>query len=174
MSSPSLTGDGAQIQRTVNLAGAASASLSYSIVETGLDASDNSITVSFSRDGVNFVQVDLIDNATNTVGTRTIDLSLFGTGPFTANAAIRFVASSFEAGDSVNIDNLVVNFTTVSVATGVDTLNGGLGDDTYPFAVGDGNDVINEGVSATSGGAADRISILAPSTGIDPETGCRS
>ena len=31
----------------------------------------------------------------------------FGTGPFTANAAIRFVASSLEAGDSVNIDNLV-------------------------------------------------------------------
>ncbi|MBR1266089.1 hypothetical protein JQ629_01040 [Bradyrhizobium sp. AUGA SZCCT0222] len=166
-----VTGDGAQIQRTVNLAGAATASLSYSIVENGLDASDDSIAVSFSRDGVNFVQVDLIDSATNNVPTRTIDLSLFGTGPFTANAAIRFVASSFEAGDSVNIDNLVVNFTSVSVATGVDTLNGGLGDDTYSFSLGDGNDVINEGVSATSGGAADRISILAPSTGIDPVTG---
>ena len=36
---------------------------------------------------------------------------------------------------------------------------------------GDGNDVINEGVSATSGGAADRISILAPTTGTDPLTG---
>ena len=52
--------------------------------------------------------------------------------------------------------------------TGVDTLNGGLGNDTYSFTLGDGNDVINEGVSATSGGAADRISILAPITGIDP------
>ena len=52
----------------------------------------------------------------------------------------------------------------------MDTLNGGLGDDTYSFTLGDGNDVINEAVNATSGGAADRISILAPSTGTDPET----
>ena len=40
--------DGAQIQRTVNLAGATAATLSYSIAETGLDASDDSITVFFS------------------------------------------------------------------------------------------------------------------------------
>ena len=110
-----VTGDGAQIQRTVNLANAATASLSYSINELGLDASDNSITVFFSRDGVNFVQVDEIISTTNTVAHRNIDLTLVGTGPFTANAAIRFVASSFEAGDSVNIDNLVVNFTTVTI-----------------------------------------------------------
>ncbi len=58
-----------------------------------------------------------------------------------------------------------------SLNTGVDTLNGGLGDDTYSFGLGDGNDVINEAVNATSGGSADRISILAPSTGTDPETG---
>ena len=56
----------------------------------------------------------------------------------------------------------------------MDTLNGGLGDDTYSFILGDGNDIINEAVNATSGGTADRISILAPSTGIDPATGCRS
>ena len=103
--------------------------------------------------------------------TRTIDLTLFGTGPFTANAAIRFVASSLETGDSVNIDNLTFNFTNPALNTGVDTLNGGLGDDTYSFSLGDGNDVINEAVNATSGGTADRISILAPSTGTDPETG---
>ena len=125
----------------------------------------------FSRDGTNFVQVDLINDATNTVATRTIDLTLFGSGPFTANAAIRFVASSLETGDSVNIDNLTFNFTSSAINTGVDTLNGGLGDDTYSFTLGDGNDVINEGVSATSGGTADRISILAPITGTDLETG---
>ena len=57
----------------------------------------------------------------------------------------------------------------------MDTLNGGLGDDTYSFTLGDGNDVINEGVIATSGGTADRISILAPShrdRSVDPA--CRS
>ena len=71
--------------------------------------------------------------------------------------------------ENVEIDNLVINFTTVTASAGVDTLNGGLGDDTYSFILGDGNDIINEGVNATSGGTADRISILAPSTGIDPE-----
>ncbi len=124
-----VTGDGAQIQRTVNLAGAATASLSYSIVETGLDAgADNdSVTVFFSRDGTNFVQVDQITSTTNTpAAPRNIDLTQFGTGPFTANAAIRFVASSLEAGDTVAIDNLVVNFTTVTTTPAGDTLNGGL------------------------------------------------
>ncbi len=164
-----LTGDGAQIQRTVNLAGATTASLGYSINEIGLDAgTDNdNVTVFFSRDGTNFVQVDQITSTTN-VANRSIDLTSVGTGPFTANAAIRFVASTFEAGDSVSIDNLVVNFTTVSVNTAVDTLNGGVGDDTYSVTLGDGNDVINE---LANEGAADRISILAPSTGTDPETG---
>ncbi|TCR68507.1 peroxidase family protein [Bosea sp. BK604] len=156
--------DGAQIQRTVNLAGATAATLTYSIVETGLDLGDDTVTVFFSRDGTTFVQVDLINDATNTVPLRTIDLSLFGTGPFTANAAIRFVASSLEAGDSVNIDTLTINFTNPALNTGVDTLNGGLGDDTYAFALGDGNDVINE---LANEGAQDRISILAPATGVD-------
>ena len=44
--------------------------------------------------------------------------------------------------------------------TGVDTLNGGLGDDTYSFTLGDGNDVINEAVNATSGGRPIGLSIL--------------
>ena len=48
---PAASFDGAQIQRTVNLAGVTAATLSYSIAETGLDASDDSITVFFSRDG---------------------------------------------------------------------------------------------------------------------------
>ena len=87
------------------------------------------------------------------------------TGPFAANAAIRFVASAMnEANDIVSIDNFVVNF------SAIETLNGGLGDDTYSFNVGDGVDIINEPVNATSGGTADRISILSPTT-IDPVTG---
>ena len=45
----------------------------------------------------------------------------------------------------------------------------GSGDDTYSFSLGDGNDTINEAVNATSGGAADRISILSPP--VDPLTG---
>lgn len=145
--------NGAQIQRSVDLAGATAATLSYSIVETGLDAGDDTISVFFSRDGVTFVQVDTINDGTNTVPTRTIDLSLFGTGPFTANAAIRFVASSLEAGDSVNIDSLTINATG---NFGVDTINGDAGDDTVIWNANasgatDGRDIVNGGTEGAAG-----------------------
>ena len=42
---------------------------------------------------------------------------------------------------------------------GNDVLNGGLGNDTYMFGLADGQDTVNEPVSATSGGTADRIVI---------------
>ena len=48
-----------------------------------------------------------------------------------------------------------------------ETLNGGNGNDTYSFTLGDGNDIINE---LANGGTADLISILVPSQ-IDPVTG---
>jgi len=155
--------NGAQIQRTVPLAGATGATLSYSVLATGLDAgTDNdAVTVFFSRDGSTFVQVDVINSASlNTP--RNIDLSLFGTGPFTANAVVRFVATSLETGESVNIDGLTINAT--GSFGGTDTLNGGAGDDTYSFVLGDGNDIINE---LANEGASDRISILAPATAVD-------
>ena len=77
------------------------------------------------------------------------------------------VASSLEAGENVNIDNLSVAFVNPALNTGSDTLNGGDGDDTYSFTLGDGNDIINE---AGNDGLLDRISILAPNA-IDPVTG---
>ncbi|MCK1690221.1 M10 family metallopeptidase C-terminal domain-containing protein [Bradyrhizobium sp. 145] len=148
--------DGAQIQRTVNLAGATAATLTYSIAETGLDAGDDSIQVWFSRDGTTFVLVDTINDATNNVPTRSINLASFGTGPFTAAAAVRFVASSLEAGDSVSIDNLTVNFTVPGLNAGADTVNGGAGDDTIVWnanaaAPTDGRDIVNGGTEGTAG-----------------------
>ena len=168
-------GDGAQIQRTVDLGAAAGATLAYTVAHTGLDGAPDgdSVTVFFSRDGTDFVQVDQITNA-SALTPRNINLSAFGTGPFTANAAIRFVTNTLETGEFVSIDDLVITRTTVTTSPAGDTLNGGLGDDTYSFTLGDGNDVINEGVSATSGGAADRISILVRASThwvIDPVTG---
>ena len=54
------------------------------------------VTVSFSRDGANFTQVDQITSATRHRATRTIDLTQFAySGPFTANASIRFVATGY-------------------------------------------------------------------------------
>ncbi len=59
--------NGAQITRSVDLAGAATASLTLFGQENGLDANDDTLTVLFSRDGseANFVQIDLISSATN-------------------------------------------------------------------------------------------------------------
>ena len=52
-------------------------------------------------------------------------------------------------------------------SSAVETLNGGNGNDTYSFTLGDGNDVINE---LANEGTADRISILVPHR-LDPVTG---
>ena len=57
----------------------------------------------------------------------------------------------------------------LSGGIGNDVLNGGLGDDTYTFGLADGSDTINEGVSATSGGTADRI-VIVPGV-LDPVAG---
>ena len=155
---PAASFDGAQIQRGINLANATAATLTYSIAETGLDAlTDNdSVTVFFSRDGITFVPVDTINDTTNNVPTRSINLSLFGSGPFTASAAIRFVASSLEAGDSVNIDNLTVAVTVPGLNVGADTVNGDAGDDTIIWnanaaAPTDGRDIVNGGTEGAAG-----------------------
>ncbi len=146
--------NGAQIQRSVDIAGATTATLSYSFVATGLDAgTDNdAVTVLFSRDGTNFVQVDVINTAANTLP-RNIDLSLFGTGPFTANAAIRFVTTSLELNESVNIESLTINATG---NFGVDTINGDAGDDTVIWNANasgatDGRDIVNGGTEGAAG-----------------------
>ena len=160
---PAANFDGAQITRVLNLSTATAATITYEANPDSVEAGE-SVTVQFAADGVNFVTLNTITgDGANQNYTHTL------TGPFAATAAIRFVATAMNAtNDIVSINNFAVNF------SAIETLNGGLGDDTYSFTVGDGNDVINEFVAATSptaGGTADRISILAPSTGIDPETG---
>jgi Ca2+-binding RTX toxin-like protein len=140
------TGNGtATIQRTVNLAGATSATLSYDYNENSFDAGEI-VTVTFAADGVNFNQtIQVIDGNS---GSNSTSVAL--TGPFSATSAIRFVVSGTNnnsANDVVSIDNLVVSFASAEI------LNGGAGDDIYSFALADGTDIINE----TSGN--DRISI---------------
>lgn len=104
-------GNGATITRTVNLAGAESARLSFSANPDNLE-NDDYVSVQFSADGVTFAEIDRI---TGDGGTENLSFNL--TGPFTANAAIRFVATSFENGgifgssnDVVQIDNVTVDF----------------------------------------------------------------
>ena len=66
------------------------------------------------------------------------------------------MASSLETGDSVNIDNLTVNFTVPGLNAGADTVNGDAGDDTIIWnanaaAPTDGRDIVNGGTEGAAG-----------------------
>lgn len=99
---------GATIQRPVDLAGATSASVSYSYDESSFDAGET-VTVVFSRDGTALQTLQTLNNNSGT-GTNTVSL----TGPFTANAFIRFVVAGTNnnsgGGDNIAINNLAINF----------------------------------------------------------------
>lgn len=99
----------AAIQRSLNLDGATSARLSFSVAEANLDAGET-VRVLFSADGGPFTLVNTITGATDNAN-RTIDL----TGPFGPNASIRFETDGFNRGflqltESVRIDNVAVDF----------------------------------------------------------------
>ncbi len=74
--------------------------------------------------------------------------------------------NNWDNGENFYVDNFTLNVTRPGQNAGVDTLNGGVGDDTYSFTLGDGNDVINERQRRRR--PADRISILSP-----PSIRCR-
>ncbi|HEY8577754.1 MAG TPA: peroxidase family protein [Devosia sp.] len=151
--------NGAQITRGMNLATASSVTIAYSADPDSMESGET-VTVQFSANGTTFTDLQVMtgDGASGNYS-HTI------TGPFTANAAIRFISTAMnETNDIVTIDNLVITRTTTTSTAAGDTLNGGAGDDTYSFSLGDGNDVINE---TANNGAGDRISILAPTTGTD-------
>ena len=100
--------NGASVQRVVNLAGATSATLSYNYVETNFDAGET-VLVQFAADGTTFTTVQTINSASNT-GVSTIAL----TGPFSANAVLRFTASSMNVDtDLVSIDNVNIAYSTL-------------------------------------------------------------
>ena len=142
--------NGAEITRVADLSSATSATITYTYDADNLEGAEQ-VRVLFAADGINYVLLNTIDGNDSGIGNHVVS------GPFSATARIRFEAAGISATDeNVEIDDLQITFSSQ------ETLNGGLGDDTYSFAPGDGNDFINEGVSATSGGSADRISILSP------------
>ena len=147
---------GETITRAANLSGLTAATVSFAWEGDDLDAGET-------------VQVQAFNGTTwDNLGTA---LGGDQTGNFSAaltaaqigaHTAIRFVANgSFDAGENFFVDNFTIT------GSAVETLNGGAGNDTYSFAVGDGSDIINE---LANEGAADRISILVPEV-IDPVTG---
>ena len=150
---------GETITRAANLSGLTAATVSFAWEGDDLDAGET-------------VQVQAFNGTTwDNLGTA---LGGDQTGNFSAaltaaqigaHTAIRFVANgSFDAGENFFVDNFTIT------GSAVETLNGGAGNDTYSFAVGDGSDIINE---LANEGAADRISILVPEV-IDRSRGFRS
>ncbi len=134
--------DGASIQRTISdLAGATSATLSYAYTEN-IDVGE-SVLVEFSADGTTFTTVQNITSASNTGSITNFAL----TGPFTANATLRFTTSAMSLdADVVTIDNISVAFTTPAAVNGNGNANILIGDiNGSEFDAGGGNDVILAG-----------------------------
>ncbi|WP_424630077.1 peroxidase family protein [Bradyrhizobium sp. SYSU BS000235] len=99
-------GNGASIQRTVNLAGATTATLTFTSDANNLEAGEG-ITVFFSADGVTFNQLGGLIGGNGGVTNQTFDL----TGPFTANAAVRFVTTAMNnANENVFVDDVRISF----------------------------------------------------------------
>jgi Ca2+-binding RTX toxin-like protein len=109
----------AAIQRTVNLAGVSSATVSYSYIENSFDAGEI-VTVTFSDDGSfgagHTQTIQTIDASSNNGSINNVTLA----GNLSASAAIRFVVSgtnSNSATDAVSIDNLRIDTVTSTTAT---------------------------------------------------------
>ena len=143
-----LNGDGATITRTVNLAGATTATLSFEVDQNGLDAGET-VTVLFAADGVNFTQTvqTIATGSSSTGATTTVAL----TGPFAANSAIRFVATGITgAGEDVQIDDIIVTYTTpntnIVAGAGNQILVGDGAAST--FTGGTGNDIVLAGAGS--------------------------
>ena len=145
--------NGAQIQRSVDLAGATAATLSYSIVETGLwTRAMTVITVFFARNGVTFVQVDADQrHAGNGDPQHQPGLVRHGrSAPIPRSASW---PPALGHRRQLFIDNFAVNATG---SLGVDTINGDAGDDTIIWnanapASTDGRDIVNGGTEGALG-----------------------
>jgi len=133
--------DGAQIQRVINLAGATSATLSYSFSEN-IDAGET-VLVQFAADGSNFQTVQTINSQSGSGNISNFAL----TGPFTANATLRFVVSSMNLDtDVASIDNISVSFTTPAPVNGTNNGEILVGDvNGSTFDAGGGNDLVLAG-----------------------------
>ena len=108
-------GNGATIERVVDLGGATSATLSFNFAAIETESGE-AVVVSFAADGVNFVTLDTLDT-NDADGAKSYAL----TGPFTANAVLRFSVNAF-SNDSewVAIDNVNIAYAGGSVPTYVE------------------------------------------------------
>lgn len=140
-----VNGDGATITRAVNLAGIATATMSFTVDQNGLDAGET-VRVEFDAngDGTFETLLSTINTASSTTGATTTVTLTGGT----ANSAIRFVASAINgAGEDVRIDDLSIGYTTLPTSvTGDNGANILVGDNAAStFNGAGGNDIIFAG-----------------------------
>ena len=114
------------IQRTVDLTGANTATLTLDYRRVGLDDADDEVRVEISTDGVNFTPLATIEGPTNdaTYQSLSIDISAY----ISPTTTIRFVADSDLGGggnDIVWIDNVDIGYTIPTTNHAVTFTEGG-------------------------------------------------
>ena len=109
--------DNASVTRTLDLAGASSATVTFSVADTGvtfipLIGDDEQLLFEFAADGINFVTLETFNG--NNGGN--ISVTLPTDVPFSADAAIRFRANNtldpagfLQAAESFSVDNLTIS-----------------------------------------------------------------
>jgi Ca2+-binding RTX toxin-like protein len=130
--------NGAEITRSVNLAGAQSVTISFDADPNNLDEGEN-VQFLFAADGVNFVLLETIGgNGGNQ--TYTFDLG----GPFSADARIRFAGTSMNANnEGVNIDNLIIQAVVPDPNASVD-IETTFTEDLTAVAIADGPSIVED------------------------------
>jgi Ca2+-binding RTX toxin-like protein len=106
------TGNGAYIERKLDLTGRTSATVSYTVNESQFDGSE-AVTVFFAADGVTFVQIDTINGSTNNGGTHQFVIAA-PPGGFASDATLRFVVNTVLSNPgnnnpTVDIDNITIS-----------------------------------------------------------------
>jgi Ca2+-binding RTX toxin-like protein len=113
------TGDGAYIERKLDLTGRTSATVSYTVNESEFDASE-AVTVFFAADGVNFVLIDTINSSTNNGGTHQSVIAA-PPGGFASDATLRFVVNNVVAGNQNSNNNPTVDIDNITISSPGDT-----------------------------------------------------
>ena len=166
---------GATIQRGLNtLTGADTATLSFSIAKSGggsLEAGD-AVKLWFAADGTTFTEVTLVDRS-DANGNQTFTL----TGPFTANAALKFEKMGLnEANEYIRIDNVAVDYgkpaaaPTHDFATTFTEGNGAVAISALPDIRDDEPTLQSARVTLTNAKAGDRLTIGTLPTGLTATT----
>ncbi len=118
-------GDGASIQRAVDLSGKANATISFNVNETNFGTGET-VTVSFAADGTTFVPVKVFDGATNaSFNTTAYSFTVSAlAGGFSANALLKFEVGAVATVGGTGAHTLTVDNVRVTTAVVADQFPG--------------------------------------------------